>query len=222
MSTYKKYTSSITGHVSASVHTNEEFKWYVGSSTQHTVYFGMEDDDSNFIGKLSNSSYYLSSDTTGCSATVSDIDSTKTAGIIYLNIPQNTSTTSRTIVFKYGTVSLFTVVQDAATQSTKSTITFCIGSFSGNNQIIITWGLTNFTQKNETIACTLHDDYVSTSGELYSDQTINIKSGMGYSYNDAEVYVGHTYWLEGPCIPSSNNLYNFTVSSSKKTYTKDM
>lgn len=70
MSTYQKYASSINANVSSKAHTNEEFKWYAGNSTQSTIYFGLEDIDSNFTGKLSNSSYTLSSDTSGCSATV--------------------------------------------------------------------------------------------------------------------------------------------------------
>lgn len=214
---YKEYTSAITANVSLSAHTNEEFKWYVGSSTQSNVYFGMKDDDGKFSGKLSQSSYILTSDTSGCSATVKNIDSTNTAGIIYLTIPANTATTNRTIVFKYGTSSLFTVVQQKPS-SVKPTITFRIGGFSGSNQIIIIWDATNFTISDETIACTLHDDYVSSSDMQYVDQIINIKSGYGSTYNDAEVYKGHTYWLEGPCVPASNSIYNFTVDTSKVKY----
>lgn len=220
MSTYKKYTSSITANVSSSAHTNEEFKWYVGNSTQSIVYFGMEDDDNNFTGKLSNTSYTLSSNISGCSATVSNIDSTRTAGIIYLNIPANTSTTNRTIVFKYNTVSLFTIIQSGK-QASSTTITFSIGGFSGNNKVIITWTSTNFASDGTTISCGINDWTPNSNGSYNAQFTIDIPSGYGRSYatcNGGYVYKGHQYSLVEPCTPSSYNIYNFKCDTTKVTY----
>lgn len=220
MSTYKKYTSSITANVSSSAHTNEEFKWYIGSSTQSPIYFGMEDDDSNFTGKLSNTSYTLSSNTSGCSATVSNIDFTKTAGIIYLNIPANTSTTNRTIIFEYNNISLFTIVQSGK-QTSNITITFSIAGFSGNNKVIITWGTTNFATDETTISCGINDNTPNSNGSYNVQFTIDIPSGYGKSYaicNGGYVYKGHSYSLVGPCTPSSYNGYNFKYDTTEVTY----
>lgn len=224
MATYKKYTSSITANISSSAHTNEEFKWYVGSSTQSTVYFGMEDNDNNFTGKLSNSSYTLSSDVSGCSATVSNIDSTKTAGIIYLNIPANTSTTNRTIVFKYNTVSLFTIIQSGSTTSV-TTIIFSIGGFQGNNKVIIHWSGTNFSSDGTTVSCRINDSTPNSDGSYNARFTITIPSGYGQSYATCDggyVYKGHKYSLVEPCTPSSYGNYRFKCNTTEVTYTDRM
>lgn len=160
----------------------------------------MKDDDGNYSGKLSQSSYTLTSDTTGCSATVKNIDSTNTAGIIYLTIPANTATTNRTIVFKYGTVSLFTVVQQKPS-SVKTTITFRIGGFSGSN-----------TLSNDTLLTSSGD---GCSVKIYYTNS-NTASTMMYSASQTGYYIisynGKNLFRLNVIANTITNTYNLNLS----------
>ena len=113
MSNYKQVTNIGIETVSSSAHTNETLKAHYQSSDLKTIYFGLKDDNGNYDGNLTESSYTLTSTISGCSATILNIDSTKTAGIITYTVSANTGTSIRRIPFIYNNTTLFTIIQAA-------------------------------------------------------------------------------------------------------------
>lgn len=83
------------------------------NSLNKEIYFGLKDDNDNYDGNLTESSYTLTSTIDGCSATISNIDSTKTAGIIKYTLSKNTTGSTRLITFKYKGTTLFEINQAA-------------------------------------------------------------------------------------------------------------
>lgn len=79
------------------------------NSLNKEIYFGLKDDNDNYDGNLTESSYTLTSTIDGCSATISNIDSTKTAGIIKYTLSKNTTGSTRLITFKYKDTELFKI-----------------------------------------------------------------------------------------------------------------
>lgn len=111
MSNYKQVTGIGIETISSDAHTNETLKAHYQSNDLVTIYFGLKDDNGNYEGKLTESSYKLTSTISGCSATISTIDSTKTAGIITYTISKNTTGSTRLITFKYNGTELFKINQ---------------------------------------------------------------------------------------------------------------
>ena len=98
-------------NVQANGYTNKELQGHYKSNELKTIYFGLADISEEYQGNLNESSYTLDTDTTGCYAIVTDIDSTKSVGIIKYTISENTSTSNRTITFKYKNTTLFSLYQ---------------------------------------------------------------------------------------------------------------
>ena len=113
MANYKQVSNIGIETISADTHTNETLKAHYQSNDLQTIYFGLKDDNGNYEGKLIESSYELTSTIPGCSATISTIDLTKTAGIIKYTISKNTTSSSRLITFKYKGTTLFEINQAA-------------------------------------------------------------------------------------------------------------
>ena len=111
MSNYKQVTGIDIEPISSDAHINETLKAHYQSNDLVTIYFGLKDDNGNYEGKLTESSYTLTSTISGCSATISTIDSTKTAGIITYTISKNTTGSVRLITFKYKDTELFKINQ---------------------------------------------------------------------------------------------------------------
>lgn len=111
MATYKQVSGIGIESISSDAHTNETLKAHYQSNDLQTIYFGLKDDNGNYEGKLTESSYELTSTIPGCSATISTIDSTKTAGIITYTISKNTTSSARLITFKYKDTELFKINQ---------------------------------------------------------------------------------------------------------------
>lgn len=104
-----------------------------GGNESKAVYFGLKN-DTTWVGNLSTkgtSSFYLDSDTSGCTAEVKDSTYTpttadaNTAREIWLNIPK--TTVSRTIIFSYNGTTVLTVIQNV---HIKTQYLFCIPSIS--------------------------------------------------------------------------------------------
>lgn len=111
MANYKQVSNIGIETISADTHTNETLKAHYQSNDLQTIYFGLKDDNGNYEGKLIESSYELTSTIPGCSATISTIDLTKTAGIIKYTISKNTTSSARLITFKYKNTTLFEINQ---------------------------------------------------------------------------------------------------------------
>lgn len=111
MANYKQVSNIGIETISADTHTNETLKAHYQSNDLQTIYFGLKDDNGNYEGKLIESSYELTSTIPGCSATISTIDLTKTAGIIKYTISKNTTSSARLITFKYKNTELFKINQ---------------------------------------------------------------------------------------------------------------
>lgn len=111
MANYKQVSNIGIETISSDAHTNETLKAHYQSNDLVTIYFGLKDDNGNYEGKLTESSYELTSTIPGCSATISTIDSTKTAGIITYTISKNTTSSARLITFKYNNTELFKINQ---------------------------------------------------------------------------------------------------------------
>lgn len=111
MSNYKQVTGIDIETISSDAHTNETLKAHYQSNDLVTIYFGLKDDNGNYEGKLTESSYELTSTISGCHATISTIDSTKTAGTITYTISKNTTGSTRLITFKYKNTELFKINQ---------------------------------------------------------------------------------------------------------------
>lgn len=111
MTTYKKLNDVITIKFNSSA-TNVTLS-YNGSP----LYFGLEDQDGNYEGNLTQTRYDLSTDQTGCSAyTINQQGSTSgTALLIVASITKNDSENSRTITYKYNNTPLFKILQSGYT-----------------------------------------------------------------------------------------------------------
>lgn len=91
----------------------------LGGNMSQPVYFGLKDTDNNWNGNLvskGTSAFYLTSDTSGCTAQIKESTSApttadaNTAREIWLNIPKATS--SRTIHFSYNGTTVLTINQN--------------------------------------------------------------------------------------------------------------
>lgn len=107
MTTYKKLNDVITLKFNSSA-TNVTLSY-----NGNPLYFGLEDQDGNYEGNLTQTRYDLSSDQTGCSAfTINQQGSTSgTALLIVASITKNDSENSRTITYKYNNTPLFKILQ---------------------------------------------------------------------------------------------------------------
>lgn len=118
MSTFKQCTyNTITKSNGQAVSGRLLYSYLDGGNESKPVYFGLKD-DTTWVGNLSTkgtSSFYLTSDTNGCTAEVKDstytptTDDANTAREIWLNIPKATAT--RTIKFSYNGITVLTVKQ---------------------------------------------------------------------------------------------------------------
>lgn len=108
MTTYKKLDNVITLNYNNSSQTN--ITLYYNDSPLH---FGLEDQDGNYEGNLTQTSYTISSDCTGCSAQTANIQSSTpgTALVIVASITKNNSENDRTITYKYNNTPLFKILQ---------------------------------------------------------------------------------------------------------------
>ena len=108
MATYKKLNDVITIKYNHSAAINITLS-YNGSP----LYFGLEDQDGNYEGNLTQTRYDLSTDQTGCSAyTINQQGSTSgTALLIVASITKNDSENQRTITYKYNNTPLFKILQ---------------------------------------------------------------------------------------------------------------
>lgn len=222
MVTYQKYTGSIIPVFDANAHTEEEVTWYAGSSVKESIYFGLEDNNFNYVGNLTNNSYILTSSSTDCKAAVKAIDNTKTAGKIYITIPENNTSEQRRIIFSYNNIDILTIIQGYKS-STKGNIIFRINSFSGserNGNIVIGWNSTNWgSEGGQKIKCYLDDITPNSDGSFNTTQELYIGTGYAnYTVKNVELYSGHAYKLSGPCEPATYNGYNFSVDTTTKRY----
>lgn len=117
MSTFKQCTYNTITNSGEAINGRLLYSQLDGGNQSQPVYFGLKD-DTTWVGKLStkgSSSFYLATDTTGCSAEVKDSTYTpttadaNTAREIWLTIPKATAT--RTIKFSYNGITLITVKQ---------------------------------------------------------------------------------------------------------------
>lgn len=123
MSTFKECTYNTIKNTGELINGRLLYSWLLGGNTSQPVYFGLKDTDNNWNGNLvskGTSSFYLTSDTNGCTAEVKDSTYTpttadaNTAREIWLNIPK--STASRTIKFSYNGTIVLTVIQNIVEQ----------------------------------------------------------------------------------------------------------
>ena len=107
MTTYKKLNDVITIKFNSSA-TNVTLS-YNGSP----LYFGLEDQDGNYEGNLTQTRYDLSSDQTGCSAYTKNINqsTTGTALQIVASITKNDSEKQKIITYNYNNIPLFKIIQ---------------------------------------------------------------------------------------------------------------
>jgi len=117
MSTFKECTYNTIKNTGELINGRLLYSWLLGGNISQPVYFGLKDTDNNWNGNLvskGTSSFYLTSDTNGCTAEVKDSTYTpttadaNTAREIWLNIPK--STASRTIKFSYNGTTVLTVI----------------------------------------------------------------------------------------------------------------
>ncbi len=122
MSTFKECTYNTIKNTGELINGRLLYSWLSGGNISQPVYFGLKDTDNNWNGNLvskGTSSFYLTSDTNGCTAEVKDSTYTpttadaNTAREIWLNIPK--STASRTIKFSYNGTTVLTVIQNVRT-----------------------------------------------------------------------------------------------------------
>lgn len=108
MTTYKKLNDVITIKQSNSA-LNDVPLFY--NSTP--LYFGLEDQNGNYEGNLTQTRYDLSSDQTGCSAYKKNINqsTTGTALQIVASITKNDSEKQKIITYKYNNIPLFKIIQ---------------------------------------------------------------------------------------------------------------
>lgn len=108
MTTYKKLNDVITIKQSNSA-LNDVPLFY--NSTP--LYFGLEDQNGNYEGNLTQTRYDLSSDQTGCSAYTKNINqsTTGTALQIVASITKNDSEKQKIITYNYNNIPLFKIIQ---------------------------------------------------------------------------------------------------------------
>lgn len=108
MATYKKLNDVITIKYNNSAVANITLSY-----NDSPLYFGLEDQDGNYEGNLTQTRYDLSTDQTGCSAyTINKQGSTSgTALLIVASITKNDSENQRTITYKYNNIPLFKILQ---------------------------------------------------------------------------------------------------------------
>lgn len=217
MSNYKQVTGIGIETISSDAHTNETLKAHYQSNDLVTIYFGLKDDNGNYEGKLTESSYELTSTISGCHATISTIDSTKTAGIITYTISKNTGTFIRRIPFIYNNTTLFTINQ-AAPEDYVDVYFQLIDIQPGYAYITYTTDNWDSRQHEGTpvkleLICTTNN----------SSQTINVYSNYGKWKCSCNTAKGYKYKLGTTCQPStrkdtytSNIKYNFYVTNTNE------
>lgn len=217
MSNYKQVTGIGIETISSNAHTNETLKAHYQSNDLVTIYFGLKDDNGNYEGKLTESSYELTSTISGCSATISNIDSTKTAGIITYTVSANTGTSIRSIPFNYNNTTLFTINQNAPKNYVD--VYFTLQDIQPG-KAIITYTTDNWDhrmQEGEPVKLQLICTTVNTT------QTIDVYSNYGKWTCSCSVVLGYKYKLGTTCQPStrkdtytSNIKYNFYVKNTNE------
>ena len=108
MATYKKLKDVITIKQSNSA-LNDVPLSYNGTP----LYFGLEDQNENYEGNLTQTRYDLSSDQTGCSAYTKNINQSTigTALQIVVSITKNDSEKQKIITYNYNNIPLFKIIQ---------------------------------------------------------------------------------------------------------------
>lgn len=194
------------------------------NSSKKEIYFGIaKPKGSDNFRSLQNSDFSkgIQSNIVGCTATLTSIANKLNIGQIRYNLSENTTGAIRNITFKYNNIDLFTIVQQKKIIGSE-TYTFRIAGFQGSDTVIIKWNGTNFSSDDTTIACDMNDLTPNSDGSHNVMFTINITSGNGSSYVKIplpnKVYVGHTYSLVGPCVPSTLGNIKFKVDESQKKY----
>lgn len=123
MSTFKQCTYNTITNSGEAINGRLLYSQLDGGNQSQPVYFGLKD-DTTWVGKLStkgSSSFYLATDTTGCSAEVKDSTYTpttadaNTAREIWLSIPK--ATAARKIVFSYNGTTVLTVNQNVTSKT---------------------------------------------------------------------------------------------------------
>lgn len=108
MTIYKKLNNIITLN-----YDNDEYNNITLSYNDSSLYFGMEDQDGNYEGNLTQTRYDISSNYDGCSAyTINEYGSTTgSALLIVCNITKNNSQGVRVITYEYRNTPLFKINQ---------------------------------------------------------------------------------------------------------------
>ena len=108
MATYKKLKDVITIKQSNSALNDVPLSY-----NNTPLYFGLEDQNENYEGNLTQTRYDLSSDQTGCSAYTKNINqsTTGTALQIVASITKNDSEKQKIITYNYNNIPLFKIIQ---------------------------------------------------------------------------------------------------------------
>ena len=108
MATYKKLKDVITIKQSNSALNDVPLSY-----NNTPLYFGLEDQNGNYEGNLTQTRYDLSSDQTGCSAYTKNINqsTTGTALQIVASITKNDSEKQKIITYNYNNIPLFKIIQ---------------------------------------------------------------------------------------------------------------
>lgn len=174
MTTYKKLNDVITINFNSSA-TNVTLS-YNGSP----LYFGLEDQDGNYEGNLTQTRYDLSTDQTGCSAyTINQQGSTSgTALLIVASITKNNSENQRTITYKYNNTPLFKILQSGykyfyfnrveISQLLVDTAVYAIANVNIPNITIITTNSTNMLALYFHLAETIYFFYSLTNQSTFN------------------------------------------------------
>lgn len=209
MSTFKECTYNTITNTGDAINGRLVYSQLDGGNESKVVYFGLKD-DTTWVGNLSTkgtSSFYLDSDTSGCTAQVKDSTYTpttadaNTAREIWLNIPKATS--SRKIIFSYKGTTVLTVNQELP--SIYLLVYPNTNSFSG-------------TYLNSTSMTFVKD------GQPYNEQYISINmDGYGGSSNGHDYFIaiemvsGTSKTIRGQQLKNSGLTYvsgrNFITSS---------
>ena len=108
MTTYKKLKDVITIKQSNSALNDVPLSY-----NNTPLYFGLEDQNENYEGNLTQTRYDLSSDQTGCSAYTKNINQSTigTALQIVVSITKNDSEKQKIITYNYNNIPLFKIIQ---------------------------------------------------------------------------------------------------------------
>lgn len=108
MATYKKLKNVITIKQSNSALNDVPLSY-----NNTPLYFGLEDQNENYEGNLTQTRYDLSSDQTGCSAYTKNINQSTigTALQIVVSITKNDSEKQKIITYNYNNIPLFKIIQ---------------------------------------------------------------------------------------------------------------